>query len=1112
MKTLFGLLGIILISAGNLYAQKNKELIDGISISPENGRLSLPSESRMAFTCISPGWEETVEQNNANTSFSAKDIKENGAYLKGELKIWEGPVSLEEEISVNPDKSLDCSWSVASDRGINCEAVYTILKLPPLYTGTKIFMDEQEIELPLFKKTVQNLKFFSNVKKITIPVELGKITVSGKLSGLLMVSAAGDPPWTYYGLRFYASPGKGLIKNASVKFTVRREEITSEVVDISKAVNSTFIDETAGDRKGGWTDQGHETDLRALKPGRVNLGGINFNIIDSAGNNGKSCIVLKGSARDYFPSSATIDMAGGKYKKLYLLHASAWSSKNKEAGTVQLNYSDGSADAFPVVCGIDVEDWARGTPLENAVPVWSGDSAAFGKATLYLSAFPLQNKELKNIVLGSGNGPVWMLASLSVSDDDIAPLQPLSESVTYCANEEWLAIDWDPMKTIPGSPIDLSGTTEKPAGKYGDVYCDGNRFCFKGKPGTALRFYGGHITHELPYMTQPQAEKFAAELAALGYNSVRFHCYIKGMSKNDGSPQLDPEGLDKFCYLLYCLKRNGIYYTFPLNGNTGWGTVIVHDPEIPEFDGRIKMTELEGLTPVSDVARKWLEDFAKNLLLHVNPYTKTMIKDDPALISVEIQNENTFYQVFQYYPDFLDKVYSRKCAEYLQQEKHKEPSADEVENFLPEFLVIMQQKGTRELTEFLREIGVTKPITDVSNRTQIALALTREHLDYVDCHAYWDLAEGLPSFPHLRNPIQAQWMSQIGTGATRLFGKPFAVGEYNTVYPSPYWAYIGPSESALAGLQDWSLIQMCMMNVFIKEVFNPAPAIGIKSFNPMILLTERIGTMLYKNGLVRPSEVKIPFVVTREYIYRNLNIKGAPEYPRNYSALGLCCQIGTVLYDNDTDLSAYPCVIVPKDMEIPAPMEGITYFRADAKLYDNLREILPGLGDGVFKSTTGQTVLDSRKKSFAIMTPGAECFMLPKEQSAIEGKSVSISENDGISTSFVGALDEAPLEHSKHLLALYVTDIKNTGTVVEYRKSGSGIFRKIGKMPFLLKQGDAVVTVESKNSGLPRIWALRYDGSRKVPVKAEKTSGGFSFTARAVTEKDTYFAYEISWE
>ena len=107
--------------------------------------------------------------------------------------------------------------------------------------------------------------------------------------------------------------------------------------------------------------------------------------------------------------------------------------------------------------------------------------------------------------------------------------------------------------------------------------------------------------------------------------------------------------------------------------------------------------------------------------------------------------------------------------------------------------------------------------------------------------------------------------------------------------------------------------------------------------------------------------------------------------------------------------------------------------------HEELRWLLPGLGESLFSSTNGQTELDASKQSFRMVMPGAECFLLPSQMNAIQGAQVAVSGNKTVSTCFVAGLDSRPLKGSRRMLALCITDLKNTGTVMDYEKPGGSL-------------------------------------------------------------------------
>jgi len=128
-------------------------------------------------------------------------------------------------------------------------------------------------------------------------------------------------------------------------------------VDIRKQANMALRDEVAGDKRGGWTDQG-SFDMRNLPVGRHRFAGVPFNIIDAEQNDGKSCIVLLSSAHaDFLPQKVTIPFGNRTTQRLYFLHTAAWSR-----GTMAryfINYAGVQEKKLdiPITDGENIADW-----------------------------------------------------------------------------------------------------------------------------------------------------------------------------------------------------------------------------------------------------------------------------------------------------------------------------------------------------------------------------------------------------------------------------------------------------------------------------------------------------------------------------------------------------------------------------------------------------------------------------------------------------------------------------------------------------------------------------------------------------------------------------------
>ncbi len=165
----------------------------------------------------------------------------------------------------------------------------------------------------------------------------------------------------------------------SRKFNVNPEQMVT--LDLQPYATTGFADETDGDKKGGWTDQG-SNDLRMIPRGRLELLGVPVRILDP-GLNGKSCIVLSGPSRSYFPQKVQgIDAGNDCFGRLFFLHTLAWSS-HKAVGEYRINYLDGTVESVPIVDGLNIGDWwfpndlpqapvayVEKNPADRAVGLW----------------------------------------------------------------------------------------------------------------------------------------------------------------------------------------------------------------------------------------------------------------------------------------------------------------------------------------------------------------------------------------------------------------------------------------------------------------------------------------------------------------------------------------------------------------------------------------------------------------------------------------------------------------------------------------------------------------------------------------------------------------------
>ena len=198
--------------------------------------------------------------------------------------------------------------------------------------------------------------------------------------------------------------------------------------------------------------------------------------------------------------------------------------------------------------------------------------------------------------------------------------------------------------------LDFSYLLDAPAGKHGFVTAKHGHFYFE--DGARVRFIGFNLAARSNTPDHAHAEKLAERFASLGVNVIRLHAADAPISDEPRSwascretPLLDydrgsgrffhTEGLDRFDYLVAKLKEKGIYLHIDLivARNFVSGDELSYPGDAgncvkcyPMFNER--MIELQ-------------QEYARELLTHVNPYTGLALVEDPAVMTVQINNEDS---------------------------------------------------------------------------------------------------------------------------------------------------------------------------------------------------------------------------------------------------------------------------------------------------------------------------------------------------------------------------------------------------------------------------------------------------------------------------------------
>ena len=215
---------------------------------------------------------------------------------------------------------------------------------------------------------------------------------------------------------------------------------------------------------------------------------------------------------------------------------------------------------------------------------------------------------------------VWMVLAAGASVQDAS--QPLP-------------MDWDCSGPVL---VDQSHFLVGPAGRDGFIGMRGEHLV---KPdGSRFRIWGVNMAGPACFPDRDGAVRIANDLARLGVNCVRFH----GLDSNWGrsaidysgidTQRLNAEDLDRWDYLVFELKSRGIYTNINLNvfrefragdgvrdaDKLGYGKSATY------FNARL--VELQ-------------QDYARKLLTHRNRYTGNEYRNEPAVLCVEMVNENS---------------------------------------------------------------------------------------------------------------------------------------------------------------------------------------------------------------------------------------------------------------------------------------------------------------------------------------------------------------------------------------------------------------------------------------------------------------------------------------
>ncbi len=524
-------------------------------------------------------------------------------------------------------------------------------------------------------------------------------------------------------------------------------------------------------------------------------------------------------------------------------------------------------------------------------------------------------------------------------------------------------IDWQPYvidhDNSEGTPVDVSfllGT--EPAGASGFVtikdghLADGN--------GKRVRLWGVNLTGWTRGGTmlppKDQAEKWAKIMARNGINAVRFHFLdmptrtpeeqaereklrleaadegyrfrvpptgiIDG--SKDTTTEFDAEQMDRLDYFIYHLKRAGIYSNLNLNV----GRTYKPGDMVPDSDA---VRLWKGFTYIGERLIELQKDYAKRLLTHYNPYTKTRYSEEPAVVTVEIVNENSIYEFWfrnwlrgeltvdnPAYQLDLTPFYARQLDEMYQAwlVEHRRP--DEIaamrrEAGVPEgapvprltrdqfstasklrfhaeadFLESVEKTFFFDMYRYIKEeLGVKSLVIGNADHTywipNQPMMRANAELDFIDAHVYWQHPAiwGRRNTPMVDDPLDS---TIVKLSRSPFLDRAFTVSEVNHPNPNEYAAEMIPILAAYAGFQDWDGIYFYTFEPKALEGWQDYVADEFDiTLDPVKMTQMKIGALSFLRGDVLPARQTVVRNYSREQVNEAMRL---PEAERPYFTPG----------------------------------------------------------------------------------------------------------------------------------------------------------------------------------------------------------------------------------
>jgi len=456
------------------------------------------------------------------------------------------------------------------------------------------------------------------------------------------------------------------------------------------------------------------------------------------------------------------------------------------------------------------------------------------------------------------------------------------------------------------TPISLAFLNDHKAGAKGQIRNFGGKL-YAGAD--RIRLYGLSMSAGAFMPDKPDAIKIAARLRKEGFNAVRMLSLDSGLfmpntwtvtHEHQGllntDHTLNPVALDYFDHFIYQLQQQGIYIHLPLHASRKY----LETPDCIEY--------CEGLDNYLPALIQSQKNFASSLLNHVNPYTGKAYKNDPGVVAIEINNENSLSHrwangtidkyltdpvLFPKYGAPLETLWRNwaqakygsaaaaasawgtSLASFANLKAPQKASQASMSARLfsdwAQFTGETEGAYMKDMHDYLKDtVGVTSLV--MGTQSHYTPMYARDGSDMSDYHSYWGdvgVDAGLTNPANGRPVIQIQNKSVLAFPDPKdisLFGvherkdinKPNILTEYVSRMGNQYLAEAEPLVSAYAGFQDLDAIFMTdahQMNLYSNKEYYSG------YYNVTVAAVARVAAALsFRRGDVTPGQ---PFILKK---------------------------------------------------------------------------------------------------------------------------------------------------------------------------------------------------------------------------------------------------------